>query len=153
MQRMSVDRDGDNFRIAAHNLRRRVAERSPLPKVQAEIVMTGDQASAVDGILVEWADWSRGYRMRIGYPQKSAGFEPGGGVVTRESSDHQYDEVLNDRCRIVDQCIDDLDVPAQRAAIHRRYLSAVYRIRDYAQMLDDAHEALLVAFRRKGVLW
>ena len=36
-----------------HNLRRRVAERSPLPKVQAEIVMTGDQASAVDGILVE----------------------------------------------------------------------------------------------------
>ena len=39
------------------------------------------------------------------------------------------------------------------AAIHRRYLSAVYRIRDYAQMLDDAHEALLVAFRRKGVLW
>ena len=26
-------------------------------------------------ILKEWAQWSKGYRLKIGYPQKSAGFD------------------------------------------------------------------------------
>ena len=115
--------------------------------------MTIQQEDAIDGILIEWADWSRGYRMRIGYPQKSPGFAHGGGAVTAESSAHQYDDVLAYRCKIVDRCIDDLPTPEQRAAIHRRYLSAVYRMRDYELALAEAMDALLVAFRRKGVLW
>lgn len=137
-------------------MRRWPAERAPMPEIQTggrQYSMTDQQAEAIHGMLVEWANWSRGYRMRIGYPQKSPGFDPGGGAVTAESSGHQYDDVLADRCTIVDRCIDDLPTQAQRAAIHRRYLSAVYRMRDYELALAGAMEALLVAFSRKGVLW
>ena len=104
-------------------------------------------------MLKEWADWSRGYRMRIGYPERSIGFEPGGGVVTRDTSDEQADDAQNQRCDIIDRCVDDLRDPAQRAAIHHCYLHAVFRMRDYDVALLDAHAALDVAFRRKGILW
>lgn len=156
MQAMSLDRGRQSVRRDLGNMRRRQAERPKMPEAQVDHdqnAMTEQQADAIDGILVEWADWSRGYRMRIGYPQKSAGFEPGGGAVTAESSGHQYDDVLSARCEIVDRCIDDLPTTAQTAAIHRRYLSAVYRMRDYEATLSGALVALLVAFRRKGVLW
>jgi hypothetical protein len=149
MQRMRDDQRNKAMGRSGENVRKWSAE-STMPEVQTQAV---SKANAVSGILVEWADWSKGYRMRIGYPSKSAGFEPGGGVVTRETSEHQYDDVAADRCRIVDRCIDDLPVKAQSAAIHRCYLSAVYRLRDYEQTLRDAHEALETAFRRKGVLW
>ena len=149
MQRVRDDQRDNTMGRRRADVRKWSAE-SPMPEVQAQAV---SKANAVSGILVEWANWSKGYRMRIGYPSRSAGFEPGGGVVTKETSEHQYDDVAADRCRIVDRCIDDLPVKAQSAAIHRCYLSAVYRLRDYEQTLLDAHEALEVAFRRKGVLW
>ncbi len=104
-------------------------------------------------ILKEWAQWSKGYRLKIGYPQKSAGFDPSGGVVTADTSDEQAEDSQAWRCNIVDRCIDDLDEPAQRAAIHHCYLHAVYRMRDYEGSLLRAHEELLVALPRKGVLW
>ena len=150
MQWVPVNRDDKGLWCGARNLRRRKAEIAAAQEVQAQAV---SKANAVSGILVEWANWSKGYRMRLGYPSRSAVFETGGGVVTKETSEHQYDDVAADRCRIVDRCIDDLPVKAQSAAIHRCYLSAVYRLRDYEQTLLDAHEALEVAFRRKGVLW
>ena len=104
-------------------------------------------------MLKEWADWSRGYRMRIGYPERSPGFATGGGVVTRDTSDEQADDAANQRCDIIDRCVDDLREPAQRAAIHHCYLQAVFRMRDYDTSLLDAHAALDIAFRRKGILW
>ena len=107
----------------------------------------------VVNMLKEWADWSRGYRMRIGYPERSPGFAIGGGVVTRDTSDEQADDAANQRCDIIDRCIDDLREPAQRAAIHHCYLHAVFRMRDYDVALLNAHTALDIAFRRKGILW
>lgn len=156
MQGMSLDRGRQDFRRDSGNMRRWPAERPKMSEVQAghdQNSMTEQQAEAIDGILVEWANWSRGYRMNIGYRQRSTGFEPGGGAVTAESSGHQYDDVLSARCEIVDRCIDDLPTPAQTAAIHRRYLSAVYRMRDYETALAGALVALHAAFRRKGVMW
>ncbi len=111
------------------------------------------RAKKVADMLKEWADWSRGYRMRIGYPERSIGFEPGGGVVTRDTSDEQADDAQNQRCDIIDRCVDDLRDPAQRAAIHHCYLQSVFRMSDYDTSLLDAHAALDVAFRRKGILW
>ena len=111
------------------------------------------RAQKVADMLKEWADWSRGYRMRIGYPERSPGFAPGGGVVTRDTSDEQADDATNHRCDIIDRCVDDLRDPAQRAAIHHCYLHAVFRMRDYDVALLDAHAALDIAFRRKGILW
>ena len=107
----------------------------------------------VVNMLKEWADWSRGYRMRIGYPERSPGFAIGGGVVTRDTSDEQADDAANQRCDIIDRCVDDLREPAQRAAIHHCYLQAVFRMLDYDVALLDAHAALDIAFRRKGILW
>ena len=72
--------------------------------------------------------------------------DAGGQVVTEESSDEQQEEAKWQRCAIVDRCIDDLPVPAQRAAIHRRYLSSVYQMRDYPASLAAAMALLLVAF-------
>jgi hypothetical protein len=111
------------------------------------------RAQKVADMLKEWADWQRGYRMRIGYPERSIGFEPGGGVVTRDTSDEQADDAAHHRCDIIDRCVDDLRDPAQRAAIHHCYLHAVFRMRDYDDALLNAHTALDVAFRRKGILW
>jgi len=109
------------------------------------------RADAVIGLLQEWADWQNGYRVRLGYPPKSAGFG-GGRTVTDESADADNAAADRARCEIVDRCIDDL-APAYAAAIHHRYLAAVFRLRDYAETLAGAHVLLSDAFRRKGVLW
>ena len=105
---------------------------------------------AVIGHLSDWADWLKGYRVRLGYSPKSAGFQSGG-VVSEESSD-DYSGIDQTRYEMIDACVDDLSC-IHRAAIHRRYLSSVYRMRDYEQMLLEAHEILLSAFRKKGVIW
>ena len=111
------------------------------------------RAQKVVNMLKEWADWQRGYRMRLGYPKRSPGFATGGGVVTRDTSDEQADDAAHHRGEIIDRCVDDLREPAQRAAIHHCYLHAVFRMRDYDTSLLDAHAALDTAFRRKGILW
>ena len=111
------------------------------------------RAKKVVDMLKEWAYWQRGYRMRIGYTECSPGYAAGGGVVTRDTSDEQADDAQNRRCDIIDRCVDDLREPAQREAIHHCYLHAAFRMRDYYAALLDAHAALDIAFRRKGILW
>ena len=63
------------------------------------------------------AEWQRRYEVYTGYPRRSCGMDAGGQVVTEESSDEQQEEAKWQRCAIVDRCIDDLPVPAQRAAV------------------------------------
>lgn len=106
------------------------------------------RADAVVRILDEWAHWQKGYRMRLGYSPKSAGFQSGGSVA---DNDPDYSGVDQAR-EIVDTCVDELP-PDQRSAIHHHYLCAVYRMRNYEQSLLNAHEALLVLFVRKGAMW
>ena len=108
------------------------------------------RAAAVVRILDEWAAWQNGYRMRLGYSPKSAGFQSGGSA--HESSESDYAAIDQARYEIVDTCVDELP-PDQRSAIHHRYLSAVYRMRDYAGSLLNAHETLQRAFVRKGAMW
>lgn len=110
------------------------------------------RADAVIGLLTDWASWQQGYRVRLGYPPKSCGFSGGRSVTDDTASD---DNAAADQTRneIVDRCIDDLGIPAHKAAIHHRYLHAVYRMRDYGQALAEAHEQLAQQFRVKGVLW
>lgn len=109
------------------------------------------RAAAVVGLLLDWAEWQQSYRIRLGYPQKSVGLSSGGSVS--DTSGDDYSAVDDARCEIVDKCIDDLPSPAHRAAIHHRYLSAVFRMRDYERSLEEAHDRLLVAFRVKGCMW
>lgn len=108
------------------------------------------RADAVVGILAEWAHWQHGYRIRLGYSPKSAGFQSGGSA--HESSESDYSAIDQARFEIVDTCVDELP-PDQRSAIHHCYLSAVYRMRDYAGSLAKALETLQREFVRKGAMW
>ena len=104
---------------------------------------------AVVGILTEWAAWMQGYSPRLGYPTHAAMLSTGGSSDTFED---MCDEADAQRNHAVDTCIDDLP-PNQKAAVYRRYLSAVFRMRDYETSLMTAHEALEVSLRRKGIMW
>lgn len=108
------------------------------------------RADAVIGLLTDWANWQNGYRVRLGYPPKSCGLQSGN--QSAESSDWELAQDKR-RCEIVDRCVDDLQTPAHKAALHHRYLSAVYRLRDYEQALAEAHVILMSVFQAKGVLW
>lgn len=116
-------------------------------KQEAELA----RAEAVVRLLLDWADWMKGYHTRLGYSPKSAGFQSGGVVGDSTDSDN-YAAADSARSEIVDSCVDDLP-PNQSAAIHHRYCASVYRMRDYEGSLLDAHERLAITFRSKGILW
>lgn len=107
------------------------------------------QVDAVIGHLEDWAHWQRGYRIRIGFSPKSAGFSTGG-IVSDESGD-DYSHVDQARFEMIDACICDLP-PDQSAAIHHRFLASVFRMRDYPGSLAKALDALHGAFKRRCVL-
>lgn len=109
------------------------------------------RANAVIGILIEWAAWQRGYRIRIGYSPKSAGFQSGG-VVSEDTASDNYATSDVTRYEIVDACVDDLP-PCQHAAIYHRYCASVFRGEGYESALLTAHERLARVFRAKGIMW
>ena len=154
MQGMPINRDDKGLWCGARNLRRRKAESAPVPEVQGQGFdeMKRTHVDKVIGILEDWARWQRAYSVFLGAPRRSLGFDLGGSAVTAESGEQNREVADRERCKIVDACVDSLKVPAQKAAIHRRYLCSVYRMRDYEQMLCAAHEALLVAFLDKRLL-
>lgn len=154
MQVMPVNRNDNGLWCGARNLRRRKAEIAAVSEVQGQGFddVKRDQVDRVVSILEDWARWQRAYSVFLGAPRRSLGFDLGGSAVTAESGEQNREVDDRDRCRVVDACIDSLEVPAQKAAIHRRYLCSVYRMRDYEKMLCAAHEALLVAFLDKRLL-
>ena len=154
MQVMPVNRDDNGLWCGARNLRRRKAESAAAQEVQGQGFdeMKRAQVDKVIGILEDWARWQQAYSVFLGAPRRSLGFDLGGSAVTAESGEQNREVADRERCKIVDACVDSLKVPAQKAAIHRRYLCSVYRMRDYEQMLCAAHEALLVAFLDKRLL-
>jgi hypothetical protein len=154
MQVMPINRDDNGLWCGARNLRRRKAEIAAVSEVQGQGFdeMKRAQVDKVIGILEDWARWQRAYSVFLGAPRRSLGFDLGGSAVTAESGEQNREVDDRDRCKVVDACIDSLKVPAQKAAIHRRYLCSVYRMRDYEQALCAAHEALLVEFLDKRLL-
>ena len=154
MQGMPINRDDNGLWCGARNLRRRKAESAAVSEVQGQGFdeMKRAQVDKVIGILEDWARWQQAYSVFLGAPRRSLGFDLGGSAVTAESGEQNREVEDRERCKIVDACVDSLKVPAQKAAIHRRYLCSVYRMRDYEQALCAAHEALLVAFLDKRLL-
>ena len=154
MQGMPINRDDNGLWCGARNLRRRKAESAAAQEVQGQGFdeMKRAQVDKVVSILEDWARWQQAYSVFLGAPRRSLGFDLGGSAVTAESGEQNREVADRERCKTVDACVDSLKVPAQKAAIHRRYLCSVYRMRDYEQMLCAAHEALLVAFLDKRLL-
>lgn len=102
------------------------------------------------GILEDWATWQRTYRPRLGYPSRSLT------CYSEGSTDFEgmCEEADSATYAAVDACVQDL-VPAQRAAVMRRYgIAAVFRFpRDnYEACLLAAHERLMVELPKKGVV-
>ena len=101
-------------------------------------------------ILEDWATWQRTYRPRLGYPSRSLT------CYSEGSTDFESmcEEADSATYAAVDACVQDL-VPAQRAAVMRRYgIAAVFRFpRDnYEACLLAAHERLMVELPKKGVI-
>lgn len=101
-------------------------------------------------LLEEWSDWQRAYAPRLGYPSRSLT------CYSEGSQDFESlcDAVDSQTFASVDACVQDL-MPAQRAAVMRRYgIAAVFRFpRDnYEQCLLMAHEVLIKALPRKGII-
>ena len=108
------------------------------------------QIESLVALLTEWAQWQRAYAPRLGYPSKSLT------CYSEGSQDFESlcDAVDSQTFASVDACVQDL-VPAQRAAVMRRYgIAAVFRFpRDnYNECLGQAYESLVVALPRKGVM-
>lgn len=105
---------------------------------------------ALVALLEDWAEWQRSYKPRLGYPSRSL-------TCYSESSqtfEDMCESVDNQTFATVDACVQDL-VPSHRAAVMRRYgIAAVFRFpRDnYEQCLMLAHEVLIKALPRKGII-
>ena len=109
------------------------------------------QLHSLVSLLEEWANWQKGYRLKLSYPSKSSGFQSGG-YVSR-TFDEMAEESDSDICQLVDYAISDL-IPVQSAAIHKRYLAALFRFERvcYQEALTDAHVTLLSTLPKKGVV-
>lgn len=101
-------------------------------------------------LLEEWALWMRrGGYPELGYPRSSVGFASGG-ISCWDDLEISVDAIRN---HSVEAAVGSL--PAINAsAIHRRYLGALFRYesQSYAQALDEAHDILLVALPKRGVV-
>lgn len=109
------------------------------------------QLATLCRMLEDWAEWQRGYRMKLGYPTRS--LSGSGGGSTECSYDDLYATADRAVFEAIDTAVDDLQ-PAQRAAVLRRYgIAAVFRFprENYAEQLDRAHDALMRSLPRKGV--
>lgn len=105
---------------------------------------------ALVAMLTDWAQWQRAYAPRLGYPSRSITCYSESG----QDFEGMCDSVDAHTFSTVDACVQDL-VPAQRAAVMRRYgIASVFRFprENYEQCLLMAHETLLVALPRKGVM-
>lgn len=101
-------------------------------------------------MLKDWVKWQRAYAPRLGYPSRSLTCYSEGS----QDFDSLCDAVDNQTFATVDACVQDL-MPAQRAAVMRRYEIAVVFLfpRDnYEQCLLRGYEALIKALPRKGII-
>lgn len=102
-------------------------------------------------IMEDWAEWNAQYS-GIRNPSHSVGLTSG--YAASQSFDDMLHSVENNIAAIVETAVDDLQ-PANRAAINKRYgLSAVFRFPrgNYADLLLEAHESLMLTLPKKGVV-
>lgn len=112
----------------------------------------GDLQMVVE-LLKEWAKWMQSYNPNIGYPSRVP-------MLTTGSGSSSFDDLLeqceNQSMKSIDASVESLP-PSSRAAIMRCYgLCAVWRFPrasfTYEDALLQAHETLIKAFKRKGVM-
>ena len=100
------------------------------------------------GLLEDWARWMQAGHVRQGH-HRSAIFCGAG---------QDFEDMADDVSRMVNEAISaaiESLPPAQAAAINRRYgICAVWRFprHNYADLLQAAHDALIVSLPRRNVV-
>ena len=101
----------------------------------------------LDMHLETWAAWMHSEQPARGYPRKSCGFVGGGYNTDFDTMVEAADMRV---AQIVNALVDGLE-PILRLALHRRYLHAVYRFKDYPERLLEARETIRMGLRKRGV--
>ena len=100
-------------------------------------------------LLEGWAEWSRSYRPKLGFPGRGVC-----GAAASKSFEDLCDECDSTVNHAIDAAVDDLS-PAQRAALYRHYgIAAVFRFPrfNYAEQLELAHHDLRRTLPKRGVM-
>lgn len=103
----------------------------------------------IEDAMKMWASWQQNSGIRLWYPQKAVGFASGG-INCWDDVELSTDAWM---CGEIDAAVDQLP-PAQHAAIHNRYLEAVFRFprNNYELLLEFALEEIIRLIRKKGVV-
>jgi hypothetical protein len=108
-----------------------------------------DVPERLDWHLLNWRDYMRtGGTRGLGAPTKSAGFMAGG---YNNDFDSMCLEADSRAAKAMDGLISSL-TPAQSAAIHHRYLTAVYRFRDFEAVFAEACARLEAWMPSRGLV-
>jgi hypothetical protein len=105
------------------------------------------QLERLESKLKDWAHWMEGYRPNLG--SHSSTFQSTGG----HDFESLFSGVEKQVMKSIETAIDDL-TPTQSAAIQSRYLHVTWRFprENYMEMLEKAHETLLVSLPRRNVI-
>jgi hypothetical protein len=108
-----------------------------------------EEQRRLDVALDTWAQWAQAPDGSMSYPNHSAVMQNG----TGDAWEVWCDEADKTLAKAVDAILWSMP-PAPRAAVHRRYLQAVFRFpRDnYADALLDARQRIAIGLRKRG-LW
>lgn len=99
--------------------------------------------------MENWATWMRKPAHRLGYPSRSLCMVSGG-ESTADNFDIMADEGEITSARQIDAIIAGLPTDQQNA-LHHRWLHSVYRMRNYAEVLDQAMGSVLSMATRRGM--
>ncbi len=116
--------------------------------------------AALCHLLQDWVEWSKSERGRIGYPKRAAGFVSGG----LKDFDDMWDSCFHNTMVDIKTSMSNLEEtkPIEHQAILYGYgVTKIWVIRSnrseyagkpFAEILQMAHESLIVMVKRKGVV-
>lgn len=105
-------------------------------------------AEQLETILEIWARWMRSGGGPDGLPSRAC---VGEGYSTLDHDSDGANERLDKWLAIACGTVIAGLAPAQRCALHRQYLEAVYRFKDFEASLTRAKVNVAIGLRRRGV--
>lgn len=104
----------------------------------------------VEWHLDNWRRWMRNPELRLEYPSKAAGFIAGGYYTRIEDWEADCDRWCAETINTLIQSLS----PAEEAAVHHRYLNAVYRFNrePHYIVLERAKVKLGIGLKKWGIL-
>lgn len=122
---------------------------TPLQRERWPMHEVSEEDRRIDAALDTWAQWAQAPDGSMGYPNHSAVMQNGTGDAWQVWCDEADKQIA----KAVDTILWELP-PTMRAAVHHRYLRAVFRFgrNNYAEALLDARQRIAIGLRRRG-LW